>query len=43
MYAVPADRMAESFGSAARMRWPGTEPEDADYPESSPTWTSYRA
>lgn len=42
MYAVPADRMAESFGSAARMRWPGTEPEEADYPESSPTWTSYR-
>lgn len=42
MYAVPADRMAESFGSAARMRWPGTEPEDADYPESAPTWDTYR-
>src|SRR4051812_3722124 len=42
MYAVPADRMAESFGSAARMRWPGTEPEGADYPESAPTWDTYR-
>ncbi len=43
MYAVPADRMAESFGSAERMRWPGTEPEAADYPETAPTWGTYRS
>ncbi len=42
MYAVPADRMAASFGSAERMRWPGTEPETADYPETAPTWDTYR-
>ena len=43
MYAVPADRMASGFGSIERMRWPGTEPEAADYPESSPTWDTYRS
>ncbi len=42
MYAVPADQMATSFGSVERMRWPGTEPAAADYPESSPTWDTYR-
>ena len=42
MYAVPADQMAGSFGSVERMRWPRTTPEAADYPESSPTWDSYR-
>lgn len=42
MYAVPADEMAGSFGSVERMRWPRTAPEAADYPESSPTWDTYR-
>lgn len=42
MYAVPAGRMAESFGSDQRMRWPRTEPEAADYPETAPTWHTYR-
>lgn len=42
MYAVPADQLAGSFGGPDRMRWPGTEPEAADYPESSPTWATYR-
>lgn len=42
MYAVPADEMATSFGSVERMRWPRTAPQAADYPESSPTWDSYR-
>lgn len=43
MYAVPADRMASSFGTIERMRWPGTAPEAADYPETSPTWDTYRS
>lgn len=42
MYAVPAARMAESFGSVQRMQWPHTTPESADYPETSPTWDTYR-
>ncbi len=43
MYAVPADQMATSFGSADRIRWPRTAPEAGDYPETSPTWETYRA
>ncbi|WP_199522489.1 nuclear transport factor 2 family protein [Geodermatophilus marinus] len=43
MYAVPADELATSFGSVERMRWPRTAPEPADYPESAPTWETYRA
>jgi ketosteroid isomerase-like protein len=43
MYAVPADEMATSFGSIERIRWPRTAPEAGDYPESSPTWSGYRA
>jgi uncharacterized protein (TIGR02246 family) len=42
MYAVPFGDMATSFTSAKRMRWPGTEPALADYPETLPTWTTYR-
>ncbi len=42
MYAVPADQLAGSFGNDLRMRWPRTEPAGADYPESSPTWATYR-
>ena len=42
MYAVPADQMAAGFGSVERMRWPRTAPEAADYPETSPTWGTYR-
>ena len=42
MYAVPADEMATSFGSVERIRWPRTAPEAGDYPETSPTWDTYR-
>jgi uncharacterized protein (TIGR02246 family) len=42
MYAVPADELAGSFGGVERMRWPRTVPEAADYPETSPTWNTYR-
>ncbi|GAA5135920.1 nuclear transport factor 2 family protein [Pseudonocardia adelaidensis] len=41
MYAVPADRLATSFGGTDRIRWPRTSPEPADYPETAPTWDSY--
>src|SRR4051812_31419587 len=42
MYAVPADELATSFGGVERIRWPRTAPEAGDYPESAPTWDSYR-
>ncbi|WP_081865899.1 nuclear transport factor 2 family protein [Blastococcus sp. URHD0036] len=42
-YAVPADQLAGSFGDELRMRWPRTEPEAADFPESVPTWDTYRS
>ena len=42
MYAVPADQMATSFGGVDRIRWPRTAPEAGDYPETSPTWDTYR-
>jgi len=42
MYAVPADQLATSFGSAERIRWPRATPEAGDYPETSPTWEAYR-
>ncbi|MHA6617687.1 nuclear transport factor 2 family protein [Pseudonocardia sp. DLS-67] len=42
MYAVPADRLATSFGGTDRIRWPRTPPETADYPETAPTWDTYR-
>jgi uncharacterized protein (TIGR02246 family) len=43
MYAVPADQLATSFGSVERIRWPRTTPEAGDYPETSPTWDTYRS
>lgn len=42
MYAVPADELATSFGGVERIRWPRTAPEAGDYPETSPTWETYR-
>ena len=42
MYAIPVDQLAGSFGTVERIRWPGTSPVAADYPESSATWDSYR-
>lgn len=43
MYAVPADQLAGSFGNAERIRWPRTTPDVADYPETAPTWDTYRS
>lgn len=42
MYAVPIDEMAGALSGPYRMRWPSTAPEPADYPESLPTWSTYR-
>lgn len=43
MYAVPADQMAGGFTDELRLRWPRTAPEAADYPETAPTWDTYRS
>lgn len=42
MYAVPFEAMGASFRSTKRIRWPQTRYTDADYPETAPTWRSYR-
>lgn len=41
MYVVPADELAGSFRDDQRIRWPGTEPRTADFPETAPTWDTY--
>ncbi len=40
MYAVPAAEYATSFSDSRRIRWPGTEPAEADYPESQAVWNT---
>ncbi|WP_064076116.1 nuclear transport factor 2 family protein [Prescottella equi] len=42
MYAVPFESMGSSFRTTKRIRWPQTRYTEADYPESAPTWNSYR-
>ncbi len=42
MYAVPVDQLSGSFGTVERIRWPGTSPAAADYPESTATWDRHR-
>ncbi len=42
MYAVPVESMNTSFRTRQRIRWPQTRHRDADYPESAPTWTTFR-
>ncbi|GGO80023.1 polyketide cyclase [Nonomuraea cavernae] len=42
MYAVPMEEMSRGLTAPDRMRWPGAPPGRADYPESLPTWTTYR-
>jgi hypothetical protein len=42
MYAVPVTDLGTALSGVDRIRWPGTAPEPADYPESLPTWTTYR-
>ncbi|MDI6630067.1 nuclear transport factor 2 family protein [Rhodococcus sp. 14-1411-2a] len=42
MYAVPFEAMGASFRTDQRIRWPQTRYAGADYPESAPTWSTYR-
>ena len=42
MYNVPFEEMGTSFGDRMRIRAPGAEARSGDYPETLPTWTSYR-
>ncbi|MEV0945153.1 nuclear transport factor 2 family protein [Rhodococcus sp. NPDC049939] len=42
MYSVPFESMGASFRTTRRIRWPQTRYTEADYPESAPTWNTYR-
>ena len=42
MYNVPAEEMPTSFADARRLRVPGTPIAEGDYPETLPTWSTYR-
>ena len=42
MYVVPFEEMGTSFADSRRIRMPGTEPAAAAFPETLPTWTTYR-
>ncbi|AWH01217.1 nuclear transport factor 2 family protein [Rhodococcus ruber] len=42
MYAVPFEKMNAGLCTTERIQWPGTHPQRADFPESLPTWSTYR-
>lgn len=42
MYALPFESMGASFRGTKRIRWPQARYLEADYPESAPTWDTYR-
>ncbi|MFD5812290.1 MULTISPECIES: nuclear transport factor 2 family protein [Rhodococcus] len=42
MYAVPFERMNAGLCTTERIQWPGTPHRRADFPESLPTWSTYR-
>jgi uncharacterized protein (TIGR02246 family) len=42
MYVVPFQDMPSAFSGRMRIRWPESPYAEADFPESLPTWTSYR-
>lgn len=42
MYNVPFEEMGVSFADTRRMRIPGVAVTDGDYPETLPTWSTYR-
>lgn len=42
-YAMPFDVLAKGLTERDRLRWPGTEPCDADYPETLPGWAEIRS
>ncbi|WP_165943787.1 nuclear transport factor 2 family protein [Saccharopolyspora karakumensis] len=41
-YAMPFDSLAKGLTARDRLRWPGTESRDADYPETLPGWAAIR-
>jgi len=43
MYNVPFEEFGASFSDARRLRVPGTPVAEGDYPESLPTWSTYRS
>lgn len=43
MYNVPFEQMPTSFADSRRIRLPGLPCADADYPETLPTWNTYRS
>ena len=38
LYALPVTELGAGFADRKRIRWPGQEPAEADYPETLPTW-----
>lgn len=42
MYVVPFEEMGSSFADSRRIRMPGAEPAEAAFPETLPTWSTYR-
>jgi len=42
MYNVPFEQMPTSFADSVRIRPPGGPDADGDYPETLPTWTTFR-
>ena len=41
LYAVPLTELPDAFGSPLRKRWPGTEPEPCELPESLESWKKF--
>ncbi|MCR3722160.1 MULTISPECIES: nuclear transport factor 2 family protein [Prauserella salsuginis group] len=41
-YAMPLEDLPTGLTAQDRVRWPGTDPRDGDYPESLPGWTAVR-
>ncbi len=42
MYVMPIEEMPHGFADSRRVRMPGAEPAEAAFPETLPTWTTYR-
>jgi len=42
MYNLPVEQMPTGFADARRIRLPGTAPVEGDFPETLPTWSTYR-
>lgn len=41
-YVLPFDAVADGQGDTLRVRWPGTEPQPADLPDTVPTYIAFR-